>query len=164
MSRKLDRRAHILLEGTSKAEAFTSPYGGGGEFRVASYEEATAGTLGFTADVAVCNFSLLGKESVETIFAAITALLNTGGAFIIQTLHPVVACGEAPYRDGWREGSWAGFSCDFTQPAPWYFRTLESWIAMLRRCRFDLVECREPTAANARTPASVIFVCTRSDP
>jgi 2-polyprenyl-3-methyl-5-hydroxy-6-metoxy-1,4-benzoquinol methylase len=132
--------------------------GGGGEFRVASYDEAAAGTLGFTADVAVCNFSLLGKESVETIFAAITALLNTGGAFIIQTLHPVVACGEAPYRDGWREGSWAGFSCDFTQPAPWYFRTLGSWLALFRRHGLQLLELREPLDPRSQRPASIIFI------
>jgi 2-polyprenyl-3-methyl-5-hydroxy-6-metoxy-1,4-benzoquinol methylase len=132
--------------------------GGGGEFRVASYEEAATGTLGFTADVAVCNFSLLGKDSVETIFKAIPSLLNTGGAFIIQTLHPVVACGEAPYRDGWREGSWAGFSCDFTDPAPWYFRTLDSWLALFRRHGLQLLQLREPLDPRSQRPASVIFI------
>src|ERR1700676_2168828 len=70
---------------------------GGGDYRVASYEEAAAGALDFTADVAVCNFSLLGRESVETMFAAVPSLLRARGAFIIQTLHPVVACGERPY-------------------------------------------------------------------
>jgi 2-polyprenyl-3-methyl-5-hydroxy-6-metoxy-1,4-benzoquinol methylase len=141
---------------------------GGGEFRVASYEDAAAATLGFTADVAVCNFALLGKESVETIFAAIPSLLNTGGAFIIQTLHPVVACGEAPYRDGWREGSWAGFSGDFTDPAPWYFRTLGSWLALFRRHGLQLLQLREPLDPRSQRPASVIFIagvteCAKAD-
>jgi 2-polyprenyl-3-methyl-5-hydroxy-6-metoxy-1,4-benzoquinol methylase len=132
--------------------------GGGGRFRVASYQDVAAGTLGFTADVAVCNFSLLGKQSVETIFAALPALLNSGGAFIIQTLHPLVACGEAPYRDGWREGSWAGFSCDFTDPAPWYFRTLESWLALFRRHGLSVLQLREPLDPRSQRPASVIFI------
>jgi SAM-dependent methyltransferase len=131
---------------------------GGGDFRIASYEQAAAGTLGVTADVAVCNFSLLGKESVETLFAAIPALVKTGGAFIIQTLHPMVACGEAPYRDGWREGSWAGFSCDFTDPAPWYFRTLGSWLALFRRHGLTLLQLREPLDPRSQQPASVIFI------
>lgn len=131
---------------------------GGGEFRVASYQQAAAGTLGFTADVVVCNFSLLGHESVATIFAAIPALLNSGGAFIIQTLHPVVACGEAPYRDGWREGSWAGFSSDFADPAPWYFRTLGSWLALFRRHGLTLLQLREPLDPRSQRPASVIFI------
>lgn len=131
---------------------------GGGEFRVATYADAAAGTLGFTADVAVCNFSLLGKESVERLFAAIPSLLNTHGTFIVQTLHPMVACGEAPYRDGWREGSWAGFSSDFTDPAPWYFRTLASWLELFRRHRLRLLQLREPLDPRSQRPASVIFI------
>ncbi len=131
---------------------------GGGEFRVACYQQAAAGTLGFTADVAVCNFSLLGKESVATLFAAIPSLLKPGGVFISQTLHPVEACGEAPYRDGWREGSWAGFSDDFTDPAPWYFRTLASWLALYRSHGLALLQLREPLDPRSQRPASVIFI------
>jgi 2-polyprenyl-3-methyl-5-hydroxy-6-metoxy-1,4-benzoquinol methylase len=131
---------------------------GGGEFRVASYGEAAAGALDFTADVAVCNFSLLGCESVDTMFAAAPSLLAAGGAFIIQTLHPIVACGERPYQDGWREGTWAGFSSDFTDPAPWYFRTLSSWLALFRRHRLRLLELREPLHPRTQQPASVIFI------
>jgi 2-polyprenyl-3-methyl-5-hydroxy-6-metoxy-1,4-benzoquinol methylase len=131
---------------------------GGGEFRVASYEEAAAGALGFTVDVAVCNFSLLGRESVETVFAAVPSLLSPRGAFIIQTLHPMVACGERPYQDGWREGSWAGFSPDFTDPAPWYFRTLSNWLDLFRRNGLRLLELREPLHPRLLQPASVIFI------
>jgi 2-polyprenyl-3-methyl-5-hydroxy-6-metoxy-1,4-benzoquinol methylase len=133
---------------------------GGGDFRVASYQDAAAGTLGFTADVAVCNFSLLGKDSVETLFTAIASLLKARGAFIIQTLHPIVACGDAPYRDGWREGSWAGFSSDFSDPAPWYFRTLASWLELFRRHRLRLLQLREPLDPRSQRPASVIFVAS----
>ena len=131
---------------------------GGGDFRVISYEQLAAGALGFTADVAVCNFSLLGKESVDTVFAAMASLLKPRGAFIIQTLHPIVACAERPYQDGWREGSWAGFGAEFTDPAPWYFRTLGSWLQLLRRHRLRLLELREPLHPRSGLPASVIFI------
>ena len=109
-------------------------------------------------DAAVCNFSLLGRESVDSLLAALPWYLADPGYLIIQTLHPVAACGEQPYQDGWREGSWLGFSSDFNNPAPWYFRTLETWSALLRRCGFDILECREPKAAGAVTPASVIWI------
>jgi 2-polyprenyl-3-methyl-5-hydroxy-6-metoxy-1,4-benzoquinol methylase len=137
---------------------------GGGEFRVASYEALAAGALDFTADAAVCNFSLLGHESVEALFAAMHALLRPHGVFIIQTLHPIVACGARPYLDGWREGSWAGFSADFTDPAPWYFRTLESWLALLLRHGLRLLELREPIDPRTQQPASVIFIADAPGP
>ena len=103
---------------------------GKGEFRTLSYEEIVEGTLDVTVDAIVCNFSLLGKESVEGVVRAAARLLNSRGVFIVQTLHPLIECGEAPYLDGWRKGSWAGFGNEFTDPAPWYFRTLESWIRL----------------------------------
>jgi 2-polyprenyl-3-methyl-5-hydroxy-6-metoxy-1,4-benzoquinol methylase len=109
-------------------------------------------------DSAVCNFSLLGKDSVDSLLAALPSYLGDPGYLIIQTLHPIAACGDAPYEDGWREGSWLGFSSDFNNPAPWYFRTLESWTALLRNCGFDILECREPTAAGAVTAASAIWI------
>lgn len=109
-------------------------------------------------DAAVCNFSLLGADSVESLIAALPAYLERPGHLCIQTLHPVAACGELPYEDGWRAGSWLGFSSDFRDPAPWYFRTIPSWEAMLRRCGFDILECREPKAAGAVSPASIIWI------
>jgi 2-polyprenyl-3-methyl-5-hydroxy-6-metoxy-1,4-benzoquinol methylase len=110
-------------------------------------------------DAAVCNFSLLGRESVDSLIAALPRYLDDPGYLIIQTLHPVAACGAQPYQDGWRQGSWLGFSHDFNNPAPWYFRTLETWMALVQRCGFDILECREPKAAGAVTPASVIWIC-----
>jgi hypothetical protein len=101
---------------------------------------------------------LLGRESVDSLIAALPWYLDDSGYLIIQTLHPVAACGTQPYQDGWREGSWLGFSSDFNNPAPWYFRTLETWEALLQRCGFDVLECREPKASGAVTPASVIWI------
>src|SRR5688500_9098351 len=131
---------------------------GGGEFRIASYEAIASGALEVSVDVAVANFSLIGKEAVENLIRHIPDLLNPRGALIIQTLHPVTACGERPYEDGWREGSWAGFSDDFSDPAPWYFRTLESWRELIEDSGFRLTELREPVDPRSARPASVIFV------
>lgn len=131
---------------------------GGGEFRTKSYEEIAAGKLGVAADAIVCNFSLLGKESVEGLFRVAPSLLNSRGSFIVQTLHPVVACGDFPYRDGWREGSWTGFSTDFSDAPPWYFRTLESWIKLFMDSEIRLRAVREPVHPTTQMPASVIFI------
>jgi 2-polyprenyl-3-methyl-5-hydroxy-6-metoxy-1,4-benzoquinol methylase len=133
---------------------------GGGEFRVCDYESiAKRQWQADAVDAIVCNFSLLGRDSVESLIAALPGYLGEPGHLIIQTLHPRAACGDKPYQDGWREGSWAGFSSDFGDPAPWYFRTIESWSALLQRCDFDIIECREPCAAHAVTPASIIWIC-----
>jgi 2-polyprenyl-3-methyl-5-hydroxy-6-metoxy-1,4-benzoquinol methylase len=131
---------------------------GGGEFRVASYEEIAAGAIPVRADLLVCNFSLIGKESVDGLLQAVPGLLTPRGALVIQTLHPVIACGEEPYRDGWRAGSWQGFDAAFTDPAPWYFRTLASWVALFGRHRLRLIELLEPLHPSTSKPASVIFV------
>ncbi|MGC1548919.1 MAG: class I SAM-dependent methyltransferase, partial [Rhodanobacter sp.] len=135
---------------------------GGGDFRVTSYEEIAIGGLELSADVVACNFSLLGKESVEGIFNAIRSLLRPGGAFIVQTLHPIIAGGDAPYEDGWRPGSWAGFSPDFVEPAPWYFRTLESWVKLFATNDLTLLEVRDPLHPVTGKPASVLFIAEAS--
>lgn len=131
---------------------------GGGDFQVMDYGEIAEGKLKAIADVLVCNFSLFGKQSVEQLFAAAPALLNPGGAFIVQTLHPVTACGGGSYEDGWRDGSWEGFGPEFTAPAPWYFRTLGSWLTLFVENGFRVRELREPLHPRSGRPASVLFV------
>jgi len=131
---------------------------GRGEFRIASYEAIARGELQVTVDLAVANFALIGKEAVDVLIKATPTLLRPGGTLVVQTLHPVVACGELPYEDGWRAGSWAGFSDDFTDPAPWYFRRLESWVALIASSGMTLVEMREPIHPTTGKPASVVFI------
>jgi 2-polyprenyl-3-methyl-5-hydroxy-6-metoxy-1,4-benzoquinol methylase len=131
---------------------------GGGEFCVASYEAIARGELDLTVDLVVANFSALGKDAVDALIHAVPRLLATSGALVVQTLHPVVATGDQPYKDGWRTGSWAGFSDDFTDPAPWYFRTLESWVQLIVASGLTLVEMREPMHPATGKPASVVFV------
>jgi len=133
---------------------------GAGEFYVQDY--ASLANRDFhcrPCDAAVCNFSLLGSDSVESMLAALPGYLRGRGRLLIQTLHPLAACGDLPYQDGWRDGTWQGFNSDFKDPAPWYFRTLESWFCMLRRCGFELLDLREPTIPGSSTPISVLFTC-----
>jgi 2-polyprenyl-3-methyl-5-hydroxy-6-metoxy-1,4-benzoquinol methylase len=131
---------------------------GGGEFRISSYEDIVAGRLDVSVDLVVANFSLIGKESVEGVIRRAPSLLNSGGSLVIQTLHPVASCGDESYADGWRTGSWAGFSEEFSDPAPWYFRTMESWETLLADSGFRILETREPVHPETGKPASVIFI------
>jgi 2-polyprenyl-3-methyl-5-hydroxy-6-metoxy-1,4-benzoquinol methylase len=127
-------------------------------FELATYTEIAAGKLAGKFDVVVANFSLFGNESVVDLFRSIPLLLNPQGALIIQTLHPTISSGDLAYVDGWRSSSWVGFSDDFTDPAPWYFRTLATWIKLHRTNGFTLVEIREPLHPSTGQPASVIFI------
>jgi 2-polyprenyl-3-methyl-5-hydroxy-6-metoxy-1,4-benzoquinol methylase len=136
---------------------------GGGDFRVMSYEDVAAGKLDASVDAVVCNFALLGNESVAGLFGTVRSLLNPHGSLLIQTLHPLAACGDAPYLDGWRAGSWAGFGTDFSDPAPWYFRTLESWVRLFAGHGLRLLEMREPLHPQTQRPASVIFIAQVAD-
>lgn len=136
---------------------------GAGDFRVMSYEDVAAGRLKLSVDAVVCNFALLGDESVAGLFGVVRSLLKPHGAFFVQTLHSLTACGDHPYQDGWRQGSWAGFSADFSDAAPWYFRTLESWIRLFAKHGLRLLELREPLHPQTQKPASVIFMAQAAD-
>jgi 2-polyprenyl-3-methyl-5-hydroxy-6-metoxy-1,4-benzoquinol methylase len=135
---------------------------GEGEFRVASYESIAAGELDVEVDVAIANFSLIGRESVEGVLCRVPEMLATGGALIVQTLHPVIACGDLPYEDGWRAGSWAGCGAGFSDPAPWYFRTIESWVSLFVRSGLRIVAMTEPLHPASRKPVSLIIVADSS--
>jgi len=131
---------------------------GAGEFRVLSYEQLASEPLDIKADVVVANFSLIGREAVERLLWRVPEMMEPGGAFIMQTPHPLVATGDAPYEDGWREGSWAGCGDNFKAAAPWYFRTVGSWVNLISRSRMKLAELREPLNPATAKPASLIII------
>lgn len=131
---------------------------GGGRFEVLAYQDVSFDQLQQQYDVVVCNFSLLGEASVDDLFQRIPALLAPNGAFIVQTIHPVAGCGDGDYKDGWRQGSWAGFSDQFCQPAPWYFRTIDTWKALFAANGFVLSHVYEPINTATKIAASIIFV------
>lgn len=133
---------------------------GGGDFRQASYEELAAepARLGQEAfDAVVCNFALL-HEDVEPILRAFAQNLTAGGALLIQTVHPWSARGETGYVDGWRTEEFSSFGEEFVEPMPWYFRTLGSWAAALRRAGFTIEQLVEPTHPGTGEPLSLLIV------
>lgn len=131
---------------------------GGGDFRVVSYGQIAAGELDERSDVAVANFSLIGKDSVDELVRVVPSLLNASGALIVQTLHPLTAAGELPYEDGWRTGSWAGFGSEFSDPAPWFFRTMETWRKLFDESGFSSLDVREPVNPSTGKAVSALFI------
>ena len=159
LTRALDARGIDVLGVDVVPELVTrAAAAGGGRFQVASYEDIGRGALDVRVDLAVANFSLIGKEPVDALLASLPRLLTAGGSLVIQTLHPVVAAGEQGYVDGWREGSWAGFSNAFANPAPWYFRRIETWVRLLVESGFRIADILEPMHPISNTPASIVFV------
>ncbi|MEA5443197.1 class I SAM-dependent methyltransferase [Cyanobium gracile] len=132
----------------------------GARFQALTYQQIAAGGLDEQFDVVVANFSLLGNGSLAELFQALPKLLAPGGCVLVQTLHPLLVCADYPYEDGWREGSWAGFSPAFRAPSPWYFRTMESWIRLFSRHDLVVREMREPLDPLSGQPGSVIFLAT----
>lgn len=129
----------------------------GGDFRELSYAQLAAGILSERFDAVICNFSLLGKASVDDLLKAVPAMLQPGGVLLIQTLHPL-ADSSAPYLDGWRDGSWVGCGDGFGQAAPWYFRTLAGWQASFAAAGLCISSLDEPLHPHTGRPASIVFI------
>ncbi|MDH5545306.1 MAG: class I SAM-dependent methyltransferase [Gammaproteobacteria bacterium] len=130
---------------------------GAGRFRTLSYDEITPTNIGEKIDVLICNFSLFGKDSVKSIFQSASQLLNQGGSFVIQTLHPNHVNLSGKSKEGWMEGTWVGFNSEFRDPPPWYFRTVDDWKCQFTESGFKSVETFEPVHPKTGRPASIIF-------
>lgn len=130
---------------------------GGARFETLSYAElaARAAELG-RFDAAVCNFALLG-EDLGAALRALGRMLQPDGKLLVQTVHPWTACGEAPYVDGWRLETFAGFGDGFDAPMPWYFRTLGSWLAALDAGGYGVERLIEPVDAASGRPLSLLL-------
>lgn len=131
---------------------------GAGRYKVLTYEDISYDVLNEKYDVVVSNFSLLGNESVTNIFGKLPSILADGGYFIVQTIHPITGNDQTEYKDGWRKGSWDGFNETFTDPAPWYFRTLESWRSLFEANGFKLERIEEPINKSTGVATSIVFV------
>jgi 2-polyprenyl-3-methyl-5-hydroxy-6-metoxy-1,4-benzoquinol methylase len=166
LARQLSRKG-MEVTGIDATQALidAAQKSGGGHFITLEYAQLKRLTLGGTPpkyDMAVCNFSLLGESSTEAVLVQLPALINHGGYLLIQTLHPSECNRAHPYQDGWQQSSWDGFDNTFSNPAPWYFRTLSSWLALLRRYNFQIQEVREPLSPTNSRAISVIFIATPS--
>jgi 2-polyprenyl-3-methyl-5-hydroxy-6-metoxy-1,4-benzoquinol methylase len=124
-------------------------------FDVCTYENLSSYQFNQLFDCVVFNFSLIGKESTEIVIKTAQEILAPNGHLIIQTLHPVAASLDQPYQDGWREGSWAGFNKDFKNPAPWYFRTIESWCDLFKKYGLNIANLYEPVHPSTKKPLSI---------
>lgn len=131
--------------------------GGGGRFEVMGYaaliEKGEA--LG-QFDTLVCNFALL-DETIAPLLGALRERLDPGGRLLIQTVHPWAACADEPYVDGWRLETFASFGGEFSAPMPWFFRTLESWLALLATSGWRLRQLREPRHPGTGQPGSLLL-------
>jgi 2-polyprenyl-3-methyl-5-hydroxy-6-metoxy-1,4-benzoquinol methylase len=119
---------------------------GGARFEVAAYADLAARDDLGRFDAVVFNFALLG-EDLRTPLQAARALLRSGGALIVQTVHPWPAAAGGAYADGWRTETFAGFGDGFREPMPWYFRTLGAWLRALSEEGFRVEACIEPVDA-----------------
>ena len=134
----------------------------GGEFHVAAYDELP----GLQPDIGVfpaviCNFSLL-EAGLDAVLGCIKGFLQPAGHLLIQTVHPWASAGD-DYRDGWRVESFAGFEGRFTQPMPWYFRSLGSWFALLANSGFHIESLAEPCDPQSGMPLSLLLQCKLSE-
>ncbi|MBB3103126.1 class I SAM-dependent methyltransferase [Azomonas macrocytogenes] len=135
-----------------------------------TYEEMTYAALAAGAPLAcvemvVCNFSLLGNESTCGVIGRVPQLLQPNGTLLIQTLHPLaVGMPGQDYREGWRQGSWAGCPGAFGRAAPWYFRPLGAWIKLLVTAGLRLEALYEPLDSASGRPCSVIFAAGLGQP
>lgn len=136
---------------------------GGGTFRALCYEEIEAdpAVLDGPFDAAVCNFALLA-ERVSPLLRALGSALAPGGRVVVQTLHPFTACGDAPYRDGWRVADFEGFAVPFPSSMPWYFRTVGSWLAAAREAGLVPAEVEEPLDPATGRPLSLLLALVRA--
>ncbi len=133
----------------------------GGNALQLSYAELIADPTraGAGFDVVVANFALL-EEELAPLLAALRRIMTADGALLVQTLHPLAA--GPPYRDGWRTEDFRGFGAADWTPMPWYFRTLGSWLALLRESGFVLQGLREPVDEEQR-PLSLLLEARAAD-
>lgn len=136
---------------------------GGGTFQFLGYEQLTSrpDLVAGPFDSVVCNFSLL-SESLTAVLRALADRLTPDGELIVQTVHPFVAAGDEPYRDGWREEVFEGFGDGFTASMPWFYRTMGSWVRELRAAGLGLVDCIEPLHPQTTRPLSLILIARRA--
>jgi 2-polyprenyl-3-methyl-5-hydroxy-6-metoxy-1,4-benzoquinol methylase len=130
---------------------------GGARFEVADYGalEAFAPAWG-RFDAIVCNFSLL-DEVIAPLLQVLRQALQPQGRLLIQSVHPWSACGETPYRNGWRTESFASFGGAFATPMPWYFRTLSAWIDEINGAGLRLEQVQEPAHPDSGAPLSLLM-------
>ena len=134
----------------------------GGTFLQLGYADFVAApqSAGEAFDAVVFNFSLFTADIVPSLRAA-AAILQPGGAVIIQTVHPFNDAQGGAYSDGWREEDFASMPGDFRAPMPWYFRTMSSWLNAVVHAGLEVAEVREPFNPATGKPLSLLIIARR---
>jgi len=110
----------------------------------------------------------IAARGVDVVPALVEEATRRGGEFTVASYDDIAQgrlewkADTLPYQEGWREGSWDGFSRRFVNAAPWCFRTLESWRALFAHCGLRLVSEHWPVHPGTGRPASVVF-CAVAD-
>lgn len=137
----------------------------GGEFYAKTYEKIIEDNRVPSApyEAVVFNFCLYQKEETEDILRTAKNFLEKRKLVIIQTLHPFAFLGaEFVYENQWLDDSWKGLKGGFHSPHKWYYRTLEGWMSTIAACGLTVENIKEPKAADASTPSSIIFILSHS--
>jgi 2-polyprenyl-3-methyl-5-hydroxy-6-metoxy-1,4-benzoquinol methylase len=155
----------VGVDGSAALVEAAAAAGGGATFLRLAYEDLIAdpGAAGTGFDVVAANFALLAEDLVPLLSALRRpgdGPLAAGGALVVQTLHPLAA--GPPYRDGWRTEDFRGLDGGEGRwrPMPWYFRTLSSWVALLREAGYALDDLREPAHPGTGDPLSLLATAT----
>jgi len=127
---------------------------------VLSYADLVAAPeqVGSDFSAVVCNFALL-EEDVTPLLSALRRVVEPTGSLFIQTVHPWGMFGDAAYQNGWRTETFSGFGECFTEPMPWYFRTLASWVEVLQTAGWRITQLQEPLHPDTGDPLSLLLVC-----
>lgn len=120
-----------------------------------SFAANAVDAVGTGFDLIVCNYSLFAEHTTLLLRAAATRLAPAG-AIVIQTLHPGTA---APGQDRWQIEDFSAFEGGGWTPMPWYFRSLDSWRAILIEAGLSLRDVQEPMADGRIL--SMLMVCGR---
>lgn len=135
-----------------------------GDYRHLSFEEfvASPDTVGTRFNAAVFNYALFDAAAAD-LLATAASVLVPGGVVVIQTLHPWTVSGR-DYSDGWRVEDFAGIAApgEAWEPMPWYFRTMQSWAAVIRDAGLAIEDLREPPAPDGGLPLSLLLVAGRT--
>lgn len=108
-------------------------------------------------DVAVFNFCLYLKEGLQELLTNTLKQLKTGGAIVIQTLHPYFLIeNNLPYTCQWLSDSWKGLPGNFTDGHSWYARTMEDWVNILNQVENSKFSIKE-VLNNDQKPISLII-------
>jgi 2-polyprenyl-3-methyl-5-hydroxy-6-metoxy-1,4-benzoquinol methylase len=102
------------------------------------------------------------REAVPAqILGNVADALKPGGTVVIQTVHPWTVSADQSYADGWRTDAFACAQHPFPEPMPWYFRTLQTWVASVTAAELAVGSILEPRHPSTGVPLSLLIVAHR---